>query len=278
MILYKEEIMRKIHFYLICLFLCFPLISSCVIAVVEYSSDRYRMPGKEFHETLPFPEEGELVLENIYGNIEIHGWDKDEVEIFAKRILPRRYGHKFRISNMNEFFPGIDVDEKQNTIHIRTEQVENREEQGQVDYILNVPRFIHLKHIGQKTGDILISSVYGSADIDLDRGNIVVENFSGSLSALVREGEIELHLFDVRDEDEIRAETDLGNIVVYLEENVNILIEAEAQEGRIFTEFNSDRSRSLGRYYHKIGEGEARLFLISAEGEIHIKRAKTFRY
>jgi hypothetical protein len=105
-----------------------------------------------------------------------------------------------------------------------------------------------------------------------------VENFSGSLSALVREGEIELHLFDVRNEDEIRAETDLGNIVVYLEDNVNILIEAEAQEGRIFTEFNSDRSRSLGRYYHKIGEGEARLFLISAEGEIHIKRAKAFRY
>jgi len=259
---------------MILLLLCAFLVSSCVIAVIDYSGSRDSIQGKRFHETLPFPEGGELSLDNAYGNIEIQGWDEEEMEISATRMLPRRFKRKILISDMEKYLPRIQLDKNRNKVLIRTEVNENREDQGPVDYLVNVPRFIHLGRIAQKVGDIWISSVYGSANIELDRGDIVVENFSGTLTAVTGKGEIEIHLYDVRDEDEIRVETGLGRIVVYLEDNVNILIEAEAQSGKVFTEFPSDRNRSMGKYFQKIGEGEARLILNSADGEIHIRRTR----
>ncbi|MGE5740497.1 MAG: hypothetical protein ACM32H_00565, partial [Candidatus Aminicenantes bacterium RBG_16_66_30] len=40
--------------------------------------------GPEFTRTLPFTPGGTLSVDNAYGDIEIMGWDRDEVEVVAR--------------------------------------------------------------------------------------------------------------------------------------------------------------------------------------------------
>ncbi|MFC2158480.1 DUF4097 family beta strand repeat-containing protein [Acidobacteriota bacterium] len=248
------------------------LSSSCVIAVLDYPDSGSNYKAEEFHRVLPFEEEGELSLVNIHGIIEIIGQDSDELEISAEKILPRPYSRRIRVYSRSDFLPDIDVERYNNSINIQTDHRGGSDYSPQVNYFLNVPRHIHLRSIRQDSGDILVSSIFGSADIDMDEGNVIVENFSGSLTVEVRNGDIELSLFDLREEDDIRITCGTGNISVSLERDVSASIVAEAPEGEIFNEFEGDQDAFSGRETFTLRDGGARIVLEVQEGDIRITK------
>lgn len=248
------------------------LSSSCVIAVLDYPVRGSQYKAEEFHRVLPLDEEGELSLVNTHGIIEIIGWDSDELEISAEKMLPRPYGRRIRVYSRHDFLPDIDIERYDNIIKIRTEHGGGLEYSPQVNYFLYVPRHVHLKSIRQDSGDILVSSIFGSADIDLDEGSVIVENFSGSLAVRIRDGDVELSLFDLREEDDIRITCETGNITISLERDVSASIVAEASEGKIFNEFEADRDNFSGRETFSLGDGGARIVLEIQEGDIHITK------
>lgn len=263
--------MKKTHLLLFLLIVSVAFLSSCIIAVVDYSGDQAWMPGKSYHQTLSFEKGGNLSLDNDSGRIEIRGWDNDEIDINADRLLPRPYRPKFRVARMGSEIPDIVVNEYRNGVRIYTEWNENSERRGRVDYSLTVPRFVHLESITQGSGDIFISSVYGSAHVEAGTGDILIENYSGSLYARTETGKVEIHLYDLRDEDKIRIESGQGDIVVFLDKQIDAQVEAETPEGEVFSAYAENKTPVPEKFSQKLGKGGAVIFLNAEQGDIQIK-------
>jgi hypothetical protein len=242
------------------------ILSGCVMAVVE--RDQY--PGvEEFQETIPFEPDGDITLINFDGNIEITGWEQREVEIYAEihPDIPRRGRIEFMWKNRR--IPQVNVEDFDGAVKISTRAPS--ETGALVDYFLKVPRSIQLEDIIAREGRIFISGVYGSIRAEIASGEIEVENFSGSLSALVTRGSISAGLYDLRKEDDIILNCREGDITLYLQEGVPVTIHAEAPKGEIMDEFQLSREEE-GLINTQIGEGGAAIRMTALNGDIHINK------
>ncbi len=246
--------------------------NSCIVAVVDYREPSPTISTGKFHKAVSFDPGGTLSLENFNGDIEVLGWDKDEVEVYAEKMLPLAYGQKIRLQPAGRLKPKIDFDRFEEFIKIKTIPGGRDEETAGVNYYLNVPHSINLKDIVAKNGDITLADFYGKAFVELQSGNINVENFSGSLTASVNDGTITASLYDLRAEDEIRITVKKGDITVYLQPEVNARIEASAPNGNISSDFDLAESLPAQSVSAQVGEGGALVSLSSLNGNIHIKK------
>lgn len=247
------------------------LSGACVIAVVDYGDPQGLPPAEEFHKSFYFAPGGTLSLENIDGLVEIRGWEKDEIDIFAEKMLPYPPARGVRWLRRGTPLPKIDVDRFEDLVRIKTLAAgDNRT--SDVNYSITVPQAINLKSITAVTGSILIADLYGRASVELDRGDIRVENFSGSLGVQVREGSVEASLFDIRPEDIINIHTRQGDITVSLEASIQARITGSACTGKVYSEFEAKDSMPSEKISAQLGENGASVTLSTLAGNITIKK------
>jgi len=248
------------------------LFSSCIVAVVDYPEAPIEWPSERYRRIVPLEAGGTIALENMDGDIEIRGWDKDRVEISAVKVFPRSYGWKVRMFYLKNLRPRIEIDRFEDFIKIKTKPAAGERRMSLVHYDLRVPHSINLKDIVGNEGDVLISDLYGEAYIEMERGDISVENFSGSLTASVVDGSVRAELYDLRFEDEVRVTTNEGDITVFLQPDVAARIEARALNGEILSEFDLKVSLPAQEVSAQIGEKRGALLSLSASnGDIHIR-------
>lgn len=265
--------MKKIWPFALSILILFSFLSSCIIAVVDYADSTGISPGEEFHRILPLEFGGTLSLENINGDIEIYGWDKNEMEVLAEKLSPYPYKRRVHLFQWGYSLPKIDIDKFEDFIKIRTRTASGRETDV-VNYYINVPQSIRLKDIIAGEGNVLISDLYGEVYVELRNGDIEIDNFSGSLTASVIKGSIRTSLYDLRREDEIIITTEQGDIIVYLQPEVNVRIEVSTPNGDIFSEFDFGKSLLTEKVSTEIGENGAFLSLTTLNGDIRMKKIK----
>jgi hypothetical protein len=265
--------MKKYLLYALGLLFILLFIDSCVIAYVDYPEGVAGRPLGEFHKDVSFDTGGTLSLENVDGDIEILGWDKNEVEVSAERKGPFPYrrglywaGVPYRLK--------IDFDKFENFIKVKFRPEDSDKEFTSVNFYINTPHSIHLKDIIGKEGNVSLADLYGEAVIDLQKGEVKVENFSGSLAASVAKGSVTASLYDLRAEDEIRITVKQGDIAVNLQPEVKARVEASAPEGNISSDFDLKEPLPAKKISAKIGEEGALLSLISLKGDIRINKLK----
>jgi hypothetical protein len=248
------------------------LLSSCFYIQVEYPPERGRIPLDEFHKSVRFSPGGTLSLANVNGNVEIHGWEREELEVYAEKMIQLPDRTKFYVYPRKDFSPGIVFDKFENFIKIRTKNVSENKEVGFVDYFIDVPRSINLKDIVVRNGNIHISGVYGDACLDLIEGDIKVENFSGSLTLSVIRGSVNVSLFDLREQDEIVITSRDGNINLSLQENASAHLVAAFPDGEISSEFEIDVPPGDKKIDTQWGENGPRISLTAMRGNIKITK------
>jgi len=226
------------------------------------------------YESLDLKMGGTLSLENIDGNIDILGWDKSRVKFYAEKSIPFSSDRRVIWQPIGRFLPKIDIDQIEDFVKIKTLPTKQEDDTSVVDYFLNVPQHIHLRDIVAKRGDIIISDLYGEAFIDLEQGEIKVDNFSGSLQVSLGVGSVETSLMDLRKEDEIRISVEEGDIIVYLQKDVRAQIEASTLEGEVTNEFNPDEGSSSNRISFRTGDEGAYISLSTSKGNILIKKTQ----
>jgi len=266
--------MKKLLFFIFSILLIFPFISSCIIAVVDFPNEAGFPEVQEFEKIVPLDAGGTLSLENIDGDIEIQGWDRNELQVFAEKIMPNLYDRKIRVFHWNYSVPKIEFDKFEDFVKIKTRAASGEDKAKTVHYEVRVPHSINLKDITSVKGDIFISDLYGEAYIELEDGDIKVDNFSGSLTASVENGSIRASLYDLRNEDELTISTKQGDIVVYLQPEVNCRIEASSPNGDIFCEFDIENPMPTNKISTVIGEDGASISLTTLNGNIEIKKIK----
>ncbi|MFO7866914.1 MAG: hypothetical protein R6V02_08925 [Candidatus Aminicenantes bacterium] len=242
-------------------------LGSCIIAGVEYPGGY--SPVEEFHQYIPFEPAGNLALVNFDGNIEITGWDRKEVEIYAERYVEFPSRRQVQFLWENKSVPQVNVEQNEDYLKISTRAPSP--DGALVDYFINVPYSIQIEDIIAREGRVFLSGLYGSVRVELAAGDVEVENFSGSLTALVTRGSIEAALYDLRTEDEVILNCREGNVTLFLQEGIHASVYAEAPNGRVLDEFQLKRAND-SFMDTRIGEGGAVIRVTVMNGDIHIKQ------
>jgi hypothetical protein len=176
---------------------------ACVINLMDLPYER-SASRNAFHRILAMEPGGTIQLENEEGDIEIRGWERDEVEITAEAEFLPPFRPGFSVSSWGPPRPRIQVTSSEDFVKIKSPSLEENRVVGAIHYILNVPKSVDLKDIRNENGDITITDVFGEIAIDLGEGDLIIENFSGSVEVSVDLGTVEADLLDLREEDEIR--------------------------------------------------------------------------
>jgi hypothetical protein len=241
---------------------------ACIIAVVDYPGDR-EFPSETTTNVYEFQEGGDLILENMDGDIFIEGWDRDEVELVLEKFFNPRSG-RLGIYGRRDFVPEVDVEETEGLLRIRTRSREM--EMGSVNFIMKVPHSINLRRIISREGYISVSGIYGKSVLEVIKGDVAVENYSGSLSVFVEEGSIEAELLDLRDSDDINLSAGRGDITIRLLEEVKAFVEASVSGGEIVSDFEYEKQEPFDRAAFQIGEGGPGIRLSTLDGSVFIHR------
>ncbi|MFC2167380.1 DUF4097 family beta strand repeat-containing protein [Acidobacteriota bacterium] len=252
--------------------LCLGLMSSCIIAVYDYSGSNEFQPHEEFLRFLPFLYGGTFSLQNTDGNIEIVGWENPECEVYAERKVPRSRDRRLRILKFSHYIPKVEIDSFENSINVRTIPAPAEDATNVVDYFIRVPEAVILKEIINQRGDILIADLYGEVYAETTEGSIIVDNFSGSLHVSVETGDIQARLIDLRSEDEITLSSSLGQITLYLQPEVSARLELFAPKGEIVDQFTSESPSPLDSGSLEFGEGHTLISVTAENGNITIKK------
>ena len=102
-------------------------------------ANRIGTPGSEFRQSFALNPNGRVVVQNLYGDVQITAWDRDEVLVQAvKRSTDRR-----RLDDAQ-----IVVDSSSTLVSIRTQYAgADAERPASVDYRIMVPRGANLENI-----------------------------------------------------------------------------------------------------------------------------------
>jgi len=225
---------------------------------------------QEYHKTIPLAAKSGLSVLHLDGDIEIRGWDRDEAEILVESDggTGRRGPFGGRSGR-----PRIETESgPDGGLILRTAWDGDERNVYPVHYYINVPRSIDLRDIRTGRGSVLIADLFGRASIQIQSGDLKIENFSGSLKAQVWRGRIEAELLDLRREDEVDLTARAGDLTLYLEAGVSARLEAEASAG-ISTDFDLGRADLSRKIAATIGSGGPLLRLQALNGRISLKSA-----
>ncbi len=247
--------------------------ASCVVAVYDYPG--VGPPIEHFQRSGALPSGATLALRNFDGNIEIQGWEQERVEVYAEKLilLPTKTRVSLWSSDWKKWSPRIEYEKFDDFVRINTQSQNQEGKDTVVDYYVSVPHSVNLRDIVARDGDMLIRDVYGHIAIDLRAGNLNVENCSGSLTAVVADGAIQVTLYDLREADQIRLTVQRGDIILYLEGDVKASFEGSAPKGGVFMEFESVTPQEKeGSVSARFGSAEGASISATAwEGDIRVR-------
>jgi hypothetical protein len=215
-----------------------------------------------------------LTLRNFDGNIDIQGWGEERVEVYAEKLIPLPDRTRVALwnSDWRKWTPRIEYESSEDFVRINTQSPDQEGKDCVVDYFISVPHSVNLREIFAREGDVFIRDLYGTVLVDLQAGNLTVDNFSGSLAGLVTEGSIQATLFDLRETDQIRLTARRGDITLQLEADVSARFEGSAPKGELFIEFETEDSEDKSHLSTQLGSGAgASITLTALEGDIRVR-------
>lgn len=237
-------------------------------------SNKPRTLGSEFRRTLAFTPGGSLSLENDYGDVEITGWDRDEIEVMAKAAAPAesQRPRSARESAGRGTVPDVEVRETGDGILIRTLTFEGPGKPPAANYEVRVPNSVVLTGIRISEGNLTIADVFGRIDASVDLGDLTVRNYSGPLRATVGTGNADVEVLDLRDGDEISITSRRGDIFLRLERGAGAIIEADAPRGQVSSDFDLGVKLPASTVKGWIGQGGPSVILRASDGRIQVIR------
>ncbi len=218
---------------------------------------------RDLHRIVAFQPGGTLSLRHLDGDIEIRGWDRDEIEMIAESQAGDG------LWNPGSGRPRFDIEESPERLTIRTRWEGDAAGARPVRIFLSVPRSLIIEEASTQAGGIAIADLYGQARVSILEGDLAVENFSGGLSAAIGRGRIRAEILDLRRGDEVSLTVREGDVWLALEPAVSAVVEAEAPDG---VSADWDLPEGARQAKLKLGAGEASIAVKTGAGKIELRR------
>ncbi len=220
---------------------------------------------EEFHKTVPLNATGRVSLENVNGNVEITGWDKNEVQIDA--VKSARDQERLEEAK-------IELDGSGDAVRIRTRYPEGHTNNNpaSVHYTLHVPAGAQLDKISLVNGSLEVAQVQGEVDASLVNGKLTAHDLAGRTKLSTVNGSSNVEFRSLTNVSEIKISAVNGSINLVLPASPNAEISASSVNGSIKTDFPIQvQSGFTGRRLTgTLGSGGTRIDLSNVNGSTHI--------
>ncbi len=201
----------------------------------------YSQSGEQISVPLTDPSvPGELKIYNHNGTIEIIGYNGSTVEIEIdakdggdkKSNKPSRRGLK-RIPNRSM---GVSISEEDNRVQISASNNNHK------DYRIKVPKNFSLQVSTHHNGQIDISNVEGTLELNAHHGGIELENVAGAVIADTHHGTIKVTFTEIYDDYPMAFTTYHGDVDISFPAGLNADLKMKSGKGDIYTDFDLDVS------------------------------------
>ncbi|TLU66781.1 DUF4097 domain-containing protein [Thalassotalea litorea] len=224
---------------------------------------------KTVEKTFDLSGQGELLVDNVNGNVEISAWDQNKIAV--KAIITA--DDEDDLQNVE-----VKMHQSGDRVSVETDYKErggwgNSNGSGSVEYIIQVPASIDLKEIDLVNGALTIEGVRGELNADMVNGSIEATGLASNVEVDAVNGGIELTFADDAKDLDIEVETVNGGIRLFFPENFGAKVEASTGNGSIRTDFGLTGDK--GKYYGtdlsgKFGDASSDLELESVNGSIKV--------
>lgn len=225
----------------------------------------YAQVSQEFHRTVPLPANGQVSLDNVNGNVEITGWDRDEVQIDAVK----KARDQQRLDEAS-----IEVETGSDSVKIRTQYPHNHTNNSpaSVHYTLHVPQNTRLDRIILVNGGLTIEKVSGGVDASLVNGKARTANLAGEANISSVNGSVEVSYSSLNNVREIRLKSVNGSIELNLPGSPNADVKASTVNGSMKSDFPLTVQGSFASHHLSgtLGSGGTHIELSNVNGSIHI--------
>ncbi len=224
--------------------------------------------------------DGIVSLENVNGDVEITGWDKNEVRIDAEKRARndedlQKISIRFSSTNLDINGHGA------SKLSIKTEIPKghfgflwfgNSNVRGEVRYKLMVPFGAHLEKIDVVNSDITVREVRGPMNLDTVNGRIRATGLAADGRFDTVNGSISVSFDSVKNARRITLDTVNGPCTLRLPADAGGRVNADTVNGRVSCDFPI-RLESTGRHSLRgvIGDGETDIVLDSVNGSLRIE-------
>jgi DUF4097 and DUF4098 domain-containing protein YvlB len=220
---------------------------------------------RTIHKTFPLQAGGTVSLKNVNGDVTIHGWDKNEVDLKATKRGPADKLDLVEIQ-MDSTPQRLAVETKYPRFHNNSNV--------SVTYELSVPKSALLDAISNVNGGVDISEIEGRMRINTVNGSADITGSKSNIEAHTVNGNITAKWTEFPKQGEVQMQTVNGGLELHLPGSVNADIEASSLNGSIRTDYPiTVESGFISRKLHgKIGAGGAAINLKTVNGTIEISR------
>jgi len=218
------------------------------------SASIIRPPQTEFRHLYALHSNGRVVIENVYGDVSITAWDRDEVlvEAITRSSDPKRLEDAARIV----VSPTADL------LSIRTEYAGSGGQQpASVDYRITVPRGANLQDIKLTNGGLSLSGLAGSVKASAINGSITALKLRGQVDLSTINGGVVASFQSVSRAKPISLASVNGPI--------RLTIPAAAGPAVVASNLSGGIASDVGRVF-RTGQGE-RLVVKGAGVQIHLR-------
>ena len=222
------------------------------------------VPQAEFHRTYSLNPNGRIVIQNLYGDVRITAWNRDEVMVEAvkKSSDPRQLDDA-----------RIVVDSSESQISIRTQYAgSTAEHPASVEYRIMIPRTANLEDVKLTNGGLSITGLAGSVKARAVNGSIRAEGLQGQVELSTINGRLEAEFDRVSRLNSISLSSVNGPIRLFLPARTGALVTAHNLSGGIQTDFGR-ALRSAGGHSLRttMNRGGAQIRVHNVNGGISIR-------
>ncbi|MBZ5584194.1 MAG: DUF4097 domain-containing protein [Acidobacteriia bacterium] len=218
-------------------------------------------PRAEFRQTFAFCPNGRVVIDNLYGDVRISGWDRDEVRVEAFKRGPGRLDDA-----------RIVVDSSSGLVSIRTLYLGSGEQPANVEYRISVPRGASLQDIHLVNGGLSLTGLTGPVKASAVNGDIRAEGLAGEADLSTVNGRLEIDLAQVNRSRPISLSSVNGSISLSIPSGAGASLEARNLSGGIQADLKRAWRALDGHLLRAtLNRGGAPITLRSVNGEISIK-------
>lgn len=220
-------------------------------------------PNAEFRQTYALGPNGHVLVQNLYGDVSITAWDRDEVlvEAIKRSTDPRRLDDA-----------RIVVEPSTGGLSIHTQYAgADAEHPASVEYRIVVPRNATLEQVKLVNGGLSISGVAGAIKASSVNGSITADKLSGEADLSTVNGRLTAGFNRVSRAKPISLSSVNGPIQLSIPSGSHASLTARNLSGGIATEFGHAARAEGGHELHAVvNRGGAHIHLQNVNGGISI--------
>jgi hypothetical protein len=223
-------------------------------------------PHAEFHRIYALGPNGRVLVQNLYGDVSITAWDRDEVlvEAIKRASDPRRLDDA-----------RVVVEPSTGALSIHTQYAgADAEHPASVEYRIMVPRNATLEQVKLVNGGLSISGVAGAIKASSINGSITAENLEGEADLSTVNGHLTAGFNRISPAKPISLSSVNGPIKLSIPSGARASVSARNLSGGIASDFGHVSRAEGGHELHAmVNRGGAQIHLHNVNGGISIHSA-----